>query len=55
MSVQQQVHQLRETVRHHEHQYYVLDAPDISDAEYDVLVRELQALETVHPELITTD
>ncbi len=55
MSVQEQVHQLRETVRHHEHQYYVLDAPDISDAEYDVLVRELQALETRHPELVTAD
>ena len=55
MSVQEHVHQLRETVRHHEHQYYVLDAPDISDAEYDLLVRELQALETIHPELITAD
>ncbi len=39
---------LRETIRHHERQYYVLDAPEVTDAEYDALVRELQALETAH-------
>src|SRR5579884_3016729 len=46
---------LRETIRHHEHQYYVLDQPEISDAEYDELVQRLQQLEREHPELITPD
>src|SRR6202521_3376640 len=46
---------LREKLRHHEHLYYVLDAPEISDAEYDAMMRELQALEAAHPELITDD
>jgi DNA ligase (NAD+) len=46
---------LREAIRHHEHQYYVLDAPEISDAEYDALMRELQAIEAEHPELATPD
>jgi DNA ligase (NAD+) len=42
-------------LRHHEHLYYVLDAPEISDAQYDALMRELQSLETAHPELVTPD
>ena len=46
---------LREKLRHHEHLYHVLDAPAISDAEYDAMMRELQALETAHPELATAD
>src|SRR5438045_1296899 len=50
-----QIEQLREELRHHEHQYYVLDNPEITDAEYDALLRQLQALETQHPELITPD
>jgi DNA ligase (NAD+) len=50
-----QAEQLREAIRHHEHQYYVLDAPEVSDAEYDVLVRQLQQMETEHPELLTAD
>jgi DNA ligase (NAD+) len=50
-----QIEQLREELRHHEHQYYVLDAPEIADAEYDALMRRLQALETQHPELLTAD
>jgi DNA ligase (NAD+) len=50
-----QIEQLREVLRHHEHQYYVLDAPEISDAEYDELMRGLQALETQHPDLLTAD
>ncbi len=47
--------ELRETIRHHEHLYYVLDTPEITDAEYDALVRELQETEREHPELITPD
>jgi DNA ligase (NAD+) len=41
--------QLRRELQEHNHRYYVLDAPSISDAEYDALLRELQALEAVHP------
>ena len=46
---------LRETIRHHEHQYYVLDQPEISDAEYDELVQRLQRIERDHPDLIRPD
>src|SRR6266702_7267877 len=46
---------LREEIRHHEHLYYVLDSPEISDAAYDALLRELKDLESKHPELITPD
>lgn len=46
---------LREKIRHHEHLYYVLDSPAISDAEFDDLMRQLQRLEGEHPELITPD
>ena len=47
--------QLRAELRHHEHLYYVLDAPEISDAEYDALMNELKRIETAHPELVTPD
>ena len=50
-----QIEQLSEELRHHEQQYYVLDAPEITDAEYDALMRRLQALEAQHPELLTPD
>jgi DNA ligase (NAD+) len=46
---------LRREIAEHDHRYYVLDAPTISDAEYDALYRELQALEAEHPELVTAD
>lgn len=46
---------LRQEIERHDHAYYVLDAPTIPDAEYDRLFRELQALETAHPELATPD
>lgn len=45
------VAELRRELEHHNHRYYVLDAPEIEDAEYDALFRELQALEAAHPEL----
>ncbi len=54
-SIQNKIERLREQVRHHEYLYYVLDQPQISDAEYDTLIRELKALEEAHPELITDD
>lgn len=47
--------QLREQLHHHAHLYYTLDAPELPDAEYDRLFRELQALEAAHPELLTAD
>jgi DNA ligase (NAD+) len=50
-----EIEQLAELLRHHEQQYYVLDAPEITDAEYDALMRRLQALEAQHPELLTPD
>src|SRR5580700_6705425 len=50
-----EVEKLREELRRHEHLYYVLDRPEITDAEYDALMRRLQELETQHPELATPD
>ena len=47
--------ELRKQLHHHGHQYYVLDAPTIPDAEYDRLFKELQAIEAAHPELLTPD
>ncbi|MEW6457560.1 MAG: NAD-dependent DNA ligase LigA [Bacillota bacterium] len=47
--------ELRREIEYHDHRYYVLDDPVIEDAEYDRLVRELVALETAHPELVTPD
>jgi DNA ligase (NAD+) len=46
---------LRTQLRRHEHLYYVLDAPEISDAEYDALINELKRIEAAHPELLTPD
>jgi len=46
---------LRDEIRRHEHLYYVLDAPGITDAEYDALMRRLMEIETAHPELIAAD
>jgi DNA ligase (NAD+) len=54
-SIPQKIEALRKKLQHHEHLYYVLDAPEISDAEYDAMLRELEALEAAHPELITDD
>lgn len=49
------VRDLRQTIRRHEERYYVLDDPEIADAEFDALMAELVALERVHPELVTPD
>jgi len=46
---------LRDKIRYHEHRYYVLDDPEISDADFDRLTNELKALEAEHPELVTPD
>jgi len=47
--------ELRAQLNHHAHLYYVLDAPELPDAEYDKLFQELEAIEAVHPELRTAD
>ena len=46
---------LREQINHHNYLYYVLDSPELTDAEYDALMRRLEALEAAHPELLTPD
>ncbi|HYL24392.1 MAG TPA: NAD-dependent DNA ligase LigA, partial [Burkholderiales bacterium] len=51
----QRAEKLRHDINYHDYRYYALDAPVISDAEYDRLFRELQKLETEHPELVTPD
>ena len=52
-AVERKIEALRDKIRYHEHRYYVLDSPEVSDAEFDILMRELQNLEAEHPELIT--
>lgn len=52
---EERIHHLREEIRHHEYQYYVMDSPEVSDAAYDILMRELIRLEAAHPEMVTPD
>ena len=52
---QQRIEELRGLINYHNHRYYVLDSPEISDAEYDELMGELRQLEAEHPELVTPD
>src|ERR1700722_5263729 len=52
---EKEIEALRDKIRHHEYLYYVLDQPEISDAEFDKLMRRLKDLETEHPELTTPD
>jgi DNA ligase (NAD+) len=51
----QRAEELRAELRRHEHLYYVQDAPEISDAEYDALMNELKRIEAEHPELLSAD
>ena len=55
MTPADQIAKLREQIRHHERRYYVLADPEISDAEFDALLKELEALEAANPDLITPD
>jgi DNA ligase (NAD+) len=50
-----EIEALREQIRHHEHRYYVLDDPEVSDADFDLLMQQLKKLEAAHPELVTPD
>jgi DNA ligase (NAD+) len=53
--VERRVQELREQIEHHNYRYYLLDDPEIDDAEYDRLMQELRALENEHPELVTPE
>lgn len=53
--VKKRINELRQLINYHNYRYYVLDSPEISDAEYDALMQELHQLESEHPELITPD
>ncbi len=53
--VEKKIEALREKIRHHEYLYYVLDQPEISDADFDKLMRDLKDLEAEHPEFLTAD
>ncbi|MBM3776286.1 MAG: NAD-dependent DNA ligase LigA, partial [Acidobacteria bacterium] len=53
--IEQEIERLRGELRRHEHLYYVLDQPEISDAEYDSMMRRLQELEARYPALATPD
>ncbi len=54
-SAKTRIDELRQTIAHYDHCYYVLDAPEVPDATYDVLYRELQTLEAAHPDLASAD
>src|SRR5712671_2722729 len=54
-AIEKKIESLREKIRHHEYRYYVLDDPEISDAEFDALMNELKRLEAEHPQLVTPD
>ena len=53
--VEKKIESLRDKIRHHEYLYYVVDNPEISDADFDRLMRQLKDLEAEHPELVTAD
>jgi DNA ligase (NAD+) len=54
-AVAQRTEELRRQLEYHGHRYYVLDDPEISDADYDALLNELRDIEAAHPELLTPD
>ena len=54
-NITERITELRATLNYHNYRYYVLDSPEVSDAQYDALIRELRAIEAEHPELVTPD
>ncbi len=54
-AIERELQKLRDEIRYHEHRYYVLNDPEISDSEFDKLMRRLQDLERQHPECVTPD
>jgi len=55
MTAAERARELRDAIRHHEDQYYVVAQPEITDSEFDALVNELRAIEAQHPDLVTPD
>lgn len=55
LTLEQELQELRDTLRHHEYLYYVEDAPELTDAEYDALMNKLKKIEVEHPDLVTPD
>ncbi|MBI5874058.1 MAG: NAD-dependent DNA ligase LigA [Candidatus Omnitrophica bacterium] len=55
MDAGKQIEKLREEIRHHDFRYYVLDSPEVSDSEYDALMKRLISLENKHPEFLAPD
>src|SRR5687767_11456701 len=55
MTPADRIAELRRLIRHHEERYYILNAPEIADAEFDALMHELERLETENPDLVSID
>jgi DNA ligase (NAD+) len=55
LTLEQELQELRDTLRHHEYLYYVEDSPELTDAQYDALMNKLKKLEAEHPEVVTPD
>ena len=51
----ERIQELRRLVRYHDERYWILNAPELTDGEYDALMNELRALEAAHPELVTRE
>jgi len=52
---QKRADELRRLIEHHDYRYYVLDEPEVPDAEYDRLMRELESIESAYPDMVTPD
>ena len=55
LTLEQDLQELRDTLRHHEYLYFIEDSPELTDAEYDALMNKLKKMEAEHPELVTPD
>src|SRR5271154_3591132 len=55
LTIEQELQELRDQLRHHEYLYYVEDSPELTDAQYDALMNKLKGIEKEHPELVTAD
>jgi len=55
LSLEERLRRLRDQVRHHEERYYILNDPEIADAEFDALLKQLEAIEAEYPDLVTPD
>jgi len=55
INITERITELRDALNHHNYRYYVLDSPEVSDSQYDALIRELRTIEAEHPELVTPD